>query len=129
MSLNTDLIQLRSLILSMKEANIVLAQLPQADGILKRRPVVILREMPKYQDFLVCGISTQLHQEVKNFDEIISLKDSDFTSSGLKSDSLIRLGFLNVLVRKDIIGTIVSISPDRHKRLLENLSDYLIKQI
>jgi hypothetical protein len=34
MSLNTDLIQLRSLTLSIKEANVVLAQLPQSDGIV-----------------------------------------------------------------------------------------------
>ena len=111
----------------MKEAEIALAQLPQADGTLKRRPIVILREMPKYRDFLVCGISTQLHQEIKNFDEIISPNDADFTDSGLKSESLIRLGFLNVLVRKDILGKIVEISAERHQKLLKNLSDYLTK--
>ena len=113
----------------MKEAEIALARLPQADGILKPRPIVILREMPKYRDFLVCGISTQLYQEVKNFDEIISPKDSDFTQSGLKAESLIRLGFLNVLVRKDILGKIGEISAARHQRLLKNLSDYLMKSI
>ena len=113
----------------MKEAEIALARLPQADGILKPRPIVILREMPKYRDFLVCGISPQLYQEVKIFDEIISPKDSDFTQSGLKADSLIRLGFLNVLVRKDILGKIGEISAARHQRLLKNLSDYLIKSI
>ena len=111
----------------MKEANIALARLPQADGILKPRPIVILREMPKYRDFLVCGISTQLYQEVKNFDEIISPNDSDFVGSGLKAESLIRLGFLNVLVRKDILGIIGEISAERHQRLLKNLSDYLVK--
>jgi mRNA interferase MazF len=37
----------------MKEADIALTQLPQADGTLKRRPIVILREMPKYKDLLV----------------------------------------------------------------------------
>ena len=111
----------------MKEADIALARLPQADGTLKRRPIVILREMPKYRDFLVCGISTQLYQEVKNFDEIISPNDADFAGSGLKAESLIRLGFLNVLVRKDILGSIGEISAERHQRLLQNLSDYLTK--
>ncbi|MCY7348911.1 MAG: hypothetical protein LH614_22200 [Pyrinomonadaceae bacterium] len=111
----------------MKEADIALARLPQADGILKPRPIVILREMPKYRDFLVCGISTQLYQEVKNFDEIISPNDSDFARSGLKAGSLIRLGFLNVLVRKDVLGIIGEISAERHQRLLKNLSGYLMK--
>ena len=101
----------------MKESDIALARLPQADGILKPRPIVILREMPKYRDFLVCGISTQLYQEVKNFDEIISPNDSGFASSGLKAESLIRLGFLNVLVRKDILGIIGEISVERHQTI------------
>ena len=111
----------------MQEADIVLALLPQSDGSLKRRPALILREMPPFKDFLVCGISTQLRHEVKDFDEIIENSDSDFKQSGLVSDSLIRLGFLTVLPRSEIIGSIGSISEKRHKKLLQNLSDYLIE--
>ena len=109
----------------MKEGDVVLALLPQADGTVKRRPAVALREMPPFTDFLVCGVSTQLHQKVENFDELIAPSDADFTSSGLKSESLIRLGFLTVLSRKDIIGSIGSVSAERHRRLLEKLSWYL----
>jgi len=64
---------------------------------------------------------------VRGFDEIISPSDSDFASSGLKSESLIRLGFLAVLPRAKIAGSIGSISSDRHKRLLKALADYLTK--
>lgn len=46
----------------MKEADVVLTPVPQADGAIKNRPAVILREMPPYKDFLICGVSTQLHQ-------------------------------------------------------------------
>lgn len=111
----------------MNENDVVLAHLRQADGTIKRRPVLVLRLMPKYYDFLVCGISTQLHQQVKNFDEIISPNDSDFAESGLKAESLIRLSFLSVLTSKDILGKIGGISTERHQRLLKNLSDYLLK--
>lgn len=110
----------------MKESDVVLAQLRQADGTIKRRPVIILRQMPKYQDYLVSGISSQLRQEIKNFDEIISPNDSDFAASELKTASLIRLGFLSVLFSADITGKIGSISEERHRRLLQNLSKYLI---
>jgi mRNA interferase MazF len=110
----------------MKEGDIVLTPVPQADGKLKNRPALILREMPPYRDLLVCGVSTQLHQYVKGFDEIISPTDADFASSGLLSESLIRLGFLAVVSRKSIAGSIGAISPERHKRLLKALSDYLI---
>ena len=111
----------------MNAGDIILTPVPQADGRVKNRPAIILREMPSYGDLLVCGVSTQLHHYVKDFDEIISPEHGDFTSSGLLSKSLIRLGFLAVLPRSRIMGTIGSISSERHKRLLKSLSDYLIR--
>jgi mRNA interferase MazF len=113
----------------MKEGNIILTPLPQADGRIKNRPAVFLREMPPFGDALVCGISTQTNQLAKDFDELITNQNSDFPSSGYISDSLIRLGFLAVLPRRKIIGSIGSISPDRHKRLLHKLSHYLIEAL
>ena len=70
--------------LSMQEGNVILTPVPQADGVVKNRPAIILREMPLYKDLLVCGVSTQLYQQAKGFDEIISPSDTDFTASGLK---------------------------------------------
>ena len=105
----------------------VLTPIPQADGTIKNRPAIVLREMPRYRDLLVCGISAQLHQRVDGFDEVISPSDSDFATSGLLSESLIRLGFLAVLARKNIAGTIGAISSERRKRLLKELSDYLVQ--
>ena len=110
----------------MKEADIVLTPIPQADGVIKNRPAIILREMPPYRDFLVCGVSTQLDKEVKGFDEVISDTDEDFQSSGLRTSSLVRLGFLALLPSRQIIGAIGSISSTRHGKLLKTLSDYLI---
>ena len=74
----------------MKEADVVLTPIPQADGVIKNRPAIILREMPPYRDFLVCGVSTQLDKEVKGFDEVIFDTDKDFKSSGLRTSSLVR---------------------------------------
>jgi mRNA interferase MazF len=111
----------------MKEGDLVLTPVPQADGAIKNRPALILREMSPYRDFLVSGVSTQLNQQVKDFDEIISPSDADFAASGLRSESLIRLGFLAVLPRSSIIGSIGSLSSERHRRLLKRLSDYLVK--
>ena len=110
----------------MREGDVVLTPVPQADGAIKNRPAIILREMLPYKDYLVCGVSTQLHQQVKDFDEIISPSDVDFSSSGLKSESLIGLGFLAVLPRSSLAGSIGSISSERHKRLLKTLGDYLV---
>jgi len=113
----------------MQEGDLILAALPQADGIRKNRPVLVLRMMPRHRDLLVCGISTQLHQQVTGFDEIISAADDDFATSGLIKDSLIRLGFPSLVAQTNVIGTIGSVSSARHHRLLNNLSAYLTADI
>jgi mRNA interferase MazF len=113
----------------MKEGDVVLTPVPQADSRVKNRPALILREMPVYHDVLVCGVSTQLHHYIPGFDEIISPADPDFPTSGLVAASLIRLSFLAVLPRKNIAGSIGSIAPERHKRLLIALSKYLIREL
>jgi len=100
--------------------------MPQADGVVKNRPAIILREMPPFRDVLVCGVSTQLRQATQDLDEVISPSDHDFVSSGLVEESLIRLGFLVVVPRARIAGSIGSISPERHKRLLQRLGAYLV---
>jgi mRNA interferase MazF len=113
----------------MNEGDIVLTPLPQADGRVKNRPAVALRELPPYGDLLVCGVSTQVHQLVHGFDELIIRSDADFSTSGLLADSVIRLGFLAVLPRKSILGSIGAISPQRHRRLLHRLSAYLVEKV
>lgn len=113
----------------MKEGDVVLTPIPQADEKVKNRPAVMLRTMPGYGDVLVCGVSTQLHHYVQGFDEIISPTDADFASSGFVSASLIRLSFLAVLPRKDIAGSIGSIALERHERLLKALSNYLVQDL
>ena len=112
----------------MKEGEVILTPLPQADGVVKNRPALFLREMPPFGDVLVCGISTQLHQQTPDFDELIMRSDSDFVISGLVADSVIRLGYLAVLPRKGIIGSIGAVSPERHTRLLRKLSAYLVER-
>jgi mRNA interferase MazF len=113
----------------MNEGDVILTPMPQADGHVKNRPAIMLREMPLYGDILVCGISTQLHHYVEGFDEIIAPTDADFTSSGLVAASLIRLAFLAVVPRRTIAGAIGSIASERHRRLLEALSNYLLPSI
>ena len=113
----------------MREADIILTPLQQADGIVKNRPALLLRELPPFGDFLVCGISTQLHQAVPGFDDVVSEADADFPASGLVADSVIRLGFLTVLPRQRILGSIGGVSAERHARVLRNLSDHLLRSL
>jgi mRNA interferase MazF len=101
--------------------------MPQADGAIKNRPAVILREMPPFRDLLLCGVTTQLQNLVKNFDELISPRDGDFAASGLRQESLIRLGYVVVMPRRRVAGSVGSIAPERHKLLLQRLSEYLVR--
>jgi mRNA interferase MazF len=39
----------------MREGEIILANLPQADDNFKLRPVLLLKQLPGYNDLLVCG--------------------------------------------------------------------------
>lgn len=109
------------------EGAIVLKPLPQFDGRIKHRPAVVLRRMPPFGDLLVCGVSTQLQQQVADFDQVIQPGDVDYVPSGLKAPSLIRLGFLAVLPAREFLGVIGSISSERHRRLLKSLVEYLIR--
>lgn len=104
----------------------MLVALPQANGQAKPRPAGVLREMPPFQDLLLCGISSQLHQVTAGFDEILQPFEADFSASGLRVASVIRLGFLSVLPKTRILGTLGTLAPERHRRLLDRLAAYLL---
>ncbi len=113
----------------MKEGDVLLVDLPQADGKWKTRPTVYLRSMPPFDDLLVCGVSTQLRHKVDDFDETVASTDTDFGESGLTHTSIIRLGFLAIVSIRDVRGTIGSISAERHTLLLSRLSKHLKPKI
>jgi mRNA interferase MazF len=106
----------------MKEGTIILASLSQVDGLIKNRPVLLLKKLQVYNDFIVCGISSKLHQEIVGFDEIIQ----PTVQNRLKEVSLIRLGFLSVISQEQIKGSLGNISQSLHRELLERLADYLM---
>ena len=58
----------------MKEGDICIHKVAQPDGSFKMRPVLLLKQMRPFGDWIVCAISTQLRQEVKDFDLIVDEK-------------------------------------------------------
>ncbi|HEX3934119.1 MAG TPA: type II toxin-antitoxin system PemK/MazF family toxin [Puia sp.] len=111
----------------MKAADIVLTVIPQ-DNQQKKRPVLILKVLPKFNDLLVCAISSQLHQIVPDFDLLLEDTHNAFIDSGLKTTSIFRLGSIAVLSRSDIVGTIGFLRQDLYETLLRNLSDFLLNK-
>ena len=112
----------------MKEAGqVVVFRFPQTDleeG--KLRPALLLGKLPgNYDDWLICMISSQTHQYVAGFDEIIQENDVDFGESGLKVTSVIRVGRLAVVSGEILLGAIGQVSGERLSRVKKHLTDWL----
>ena len=115
----------------MKEAGqVVVFRFPQTDleeG--KLRPALLLGKLPgNYGDWLICMISSQTHQYIADFDEMVEEKDSDFGESGLKVSSVIRVGRLAVVSGEILIGAIGQISSERISRVKKRLADWLVEK-
>ena len=111
----------------MKQGDIILFALAQADGKSKLRPVLLLKQMPGHGDWLVCGISSQLHEHVTGFDLLLDASHTDYKKSGLLKSGVVRLGFLSVIPERQIAGKIGELSTESTGVLLKSLSDYLRK--
>lgn len=95
--------------------DIVLFRFPQTDqAVGKLRPALLVTSLPtKYDDWLVCMVSSQIHQAVPNVDVFIDISDADFASSGLKTTSVFRTTRVAVATEQIFIGKLGSISQSR----------------
>ncbi len=112
----------------MKEAGqVVVFRFPQTDlESGKLRPALLLGKLPgNYDDWLICMISSQTHQYIAGFDDIVHESDVDFGDSGLKVPSVIRIGRLAVVSGEILLGAIGHVSNERICRVKKNLSDWL----
>lgn len=112
-----------------KPGQIVLFPFPQANlAAGKTRLALLLGKLPgPYTDWLICMISSQLYQYIKEFDEFVDISDPDFANSGLKMSSIIRIGRLAVVEESILLGAVGEIDTERLKRIKKNLSDWLNK--
>ena len=110
-----------------KAGQLVVFRFPQTDledG--KLRPALLLGKLPgEYDDWLICMVSSQTHQYIEGFDEIMKGSDEDFGESGLKVTSVIRVGRLAVVSGEILLGAIGQISSERLNRVKKHLSDWL----
>ena len=111
-----------------QEGHVVLFKFPQTDQIPgKYRPALVIRKLPgKYDDWLICMISSQLSQQIVDFDEILREGDTDFDVSGLKTASLIRISRLAVVNKAVLLGAVGSIGLARLSSIKNKLSKWLI---
>jgi len=109
---------------------VVLFLFPKADATPgKLRPALLLGMLPgRHGDWLVCMVSSQFHQFVDGFDEIVSEDSEDYQSSGLKMPSVLRIGRLAVMEGSVFVGSIGEIASSRLERIKIRLSDWLMQR-
>ena len=109
---------------------VVLFRFPLTDQSKgKLRPAVLLGHLPgKFDDWLVCMITSQMRHGVEGFDEIVAEKDDDFRKTGLKTASLIRIGRLAVMSGSRLVGSIGQIDPKRLQRIRNRLASWLLER-
>ena len=114
----------------MKRAGqIVLTPFPYTDLTgAKLRPVLMLRQASRFDDWLVCMVSSQVQQAEANLDEILTPADSDFANSGLKVPSVLRLSRLAVLDGSLLLGSIGAISEDRLRNVRQRLAKWVASE-
>ncbi|MBK7382077.1 MAG: type II toxin-antitoxin system PemK/MazF family toxin [Flavobacteriales bacterium] len=110
----------------MKAGDVVRWAFVQGDGQRKLRPAIILGQVPPYNDWLVCAISSQVQREVKGLDVLIDTQHPDFHRGGLRLPSLVRVAQLTTLPDKAIQGSIGDISPATLALIKERLRNWLV---
>lgn len=112
----------------MKPGKLALVRFPRVDGEEgKLRPVLLIARVPGHHpDCLVAMMSSRLEQAVRGFDEIIEEGDDDFSNSGLKGSSVIRLGRLAVVNKELLLGAIGEVSEDRLARIRRRIAEWIL---
>lgn len=98
-------------------------------GPPKLRPALVLMILPgPYQNLLIAGISTQLHNIEPSWDELIEPTDLHLGKTGLHRASAVRLSYLYAADSAEIIGAIGQLDDARFHRIIKNLTERLLAQ-
>nr|WP_299241694.1 type II toxin-antitoxin system PemK/MazF family toxin [uncultured Halomonas sp.] len=93
----------------------------------KKRPVLLLRRLDHAQDdWLVCMVSSQLHQAEPGLDWVLRTDDIEFAASGLKVSSVFRLSRLAVLEGSLLLGQLGELPESRLCDIRQRLASWLL---
>lgn len=111
-----------------RAGQIVLFKFPQTDQTAgKIRPALLVQSViGPHDDWLVCMISSQLRHEVSGMDDIIRETDDDFSTTGLKEESLVRTMRLAVVGVEVFYGAIGEVSESRLTRVRSRIAEWIM---
>jgi len=105
----------------MKRGTIVLTPFPFSDlTTSKRRPAVIVSSVDD-QEVIVAFISSQVRKSTKPTDLIIEASHPDFSITGLKKSSAIRLRKLCTIEKSIILGELGEVSQTQQHEINDRL--------
>jgi mRNA interferase MazF len=107
--------------------DVVLLHFPQTDLVTgKLRPALVLATAPgRHSDLLLAMISSRTYQAIPQFDEVIDPSDADYSETGLKTRSVIRVARLASVDVSTIDARLGNISQERLQRIRVRLIDWL----
>lgn len=114
-----------------REGQVALTPFPRTDlGNAKLRPVLLLRRASvRYDDWLVCMVTSQLGQAEPDLDEFLLPEHPDFRETGLKVPSALRLSRLAVLSGEMLSGSIGAVDPDRLRAIRVRLAGWIASPV
>jgi len=105
-----------------KKNTIVLIPFPFTDlTAIKVRPAVIVSGCKTDDDIIVSFISSKKTKRLHKMDVKIQSKDKNFKQTGLKTDSLIKVGKLATLSKKIVLGELGNVSESTGKEINKKL--------
>lgn len=110
-----------------QEGQIVVFAFPQTDRTSgKLRPALALRACPgRYDDWLICMISSQRRHALAGIDEVIDQTDNDFAQTGFKTASVVRATRIAVVASDVLRGTIGTLAPERLTRIRRRIANWV----
>ena len=109
----------------MEEGRVVRVAFQQADGAIKLRPAVVLKQLSAESDLLVCAISSKVHREMPGVDIVVYQQHPDFAAMGSPFPSLIRCAYLTTVSMSAVQDPIGEVRPETLKNILDRLTTYL----
>ena len=112
-----------------KEGDIVLFRFPRTDlSNGKLRPAVLVKKIPNnFDDWLICMVSTQLHQKIEGLEVVVSSTDQEFMQTGFKKSSLIRTSRLAVVDENVFEGKLGDLPEPIFSKIKQKLSSWLLE--
>jgi len=112
-----------------KEGDIVLFAFPSTDlSKGKLRPAVLIKRIPNnFDDWLVCMVSTQVHQKIEKLEIIVTNTEPEFQQTGFKKDSLIRMSRIAVVEEIIFEGKLGNLPESIFSAIKQKFSSWLLE--